>query len=156
MVLLELGVGFSFVGAQVHLSVGEQDFFLDMLFYHLKLRCFVVIELKAHAFRPEYAGKLNFYLSAVDDLLRHESDQPTIGLLLCKDKNDVVVEYALRDMSKPIGVARWETKLVESLPKELEGTLPTVEALEAELSRDTGADPHESDPGKTKKKDEGA
>ena len=135
--LLELGVGFSFVGSQVPLKVGEQDFYLDMLFYHLKLRCFVVIELKARAFEPEHAGKLNFYLSAVDDLLRHDTDQPTIGLLLCKTKDDVVVEYALRDLNKPIGVARWETKLVESLPEELRGTLPTVEELESELSRDT-------------------
>ena len=134
--LLELGVGFSFVGTQVLLKVGDQDFFLDMLFYHLKLRCFVVIELKARAFQPEYAGKLNFYLSAVDDLLRHESDQPTIGLLLCKTKDDVVVEYALRDLNKPIGVARWETKLVESLPEDLVGTLPTVEEFEAELGRE--------------------
>lgn len=133
--LLELGVGFSFVGTQVPLKVGEQDYFLDMLFYHLKLRCFVVIELKAGAFQPEYTGKLNFYLSAVDDLLRDEGDQPTIGLLLCKAKDDVVVEYALRDLSKPIGVARWKTKLVESLPDALKGKLPTVEEIEAELGR---------------------
>ncbi len=131
--LLELGAGFSFVGTQVHLDIGEQDFYLDMLFYHLKLRCYVVIELKAGPFKPEYAGKLNFYLSAVDDLLKHESDEPTIGILLCKSKNDIVVEYALRDMKKPIGVSGWETKLVESLPKELEGALPTIEELEDEL-----------------------
>jgi len=132
--LLELGAGFSFVGTQIPLQVADQDFYLDMLFYHLELRCYVVIELKATAFRPEYAGKLNFYLSAVDDLLRHESDQPTIGILLCRSRDDLVVEYALRDMSKPIGVAGWETRLVESLPQELEGRLPTVEEIEAELT----------------------
>ncbi len=133
--LVELGVGFAFMGTQVHLSVGEQDFYLDMLFYHVKLRCYVVIELKARGFKPEYAGKLNFYLSAVDDLLRHETDQPTVGILLCKTKDDVVVEYALRDMNKPIGVAGWETRLVESLPEGLKGSLPSVEELEAELAR---------------------
>ncbi|MCB9763723.1 MAG: DUF1016 domain-containing protein [Alphaproteobacteria bacterium] len=131
--LLELGVGFSFVGRQVKLDVGGQDYFLDMLFYHLHLRCFVVIELKAGTFTPECAGKLNFYLSAVDDLMRHPGDQPTIGILLCKSRNDVVVEYALRDVSKPIGVASWETRLVESLPEEFKGRLPTVEEMEAEL-----------------------
>jgi predicted nuclease of restriction endonuclease-like (RecB) superfamily len=131
--LLELGVGFSFVGSQVHLEVGDQDFYLDMLFYHLHLRCFVIVELKAGPFTPEHAGKLNFYLSAVDDRMRHESDQPTIGILLCKSKNNVVVEYALRDISKPIGVANWETRLVETLPDELRGRLPSVEEMEAEL-----------------------
>ena len=134
--LLELGVGFSFVGSQVHLEVGDQDFYLDLLFYHLHLRCFVVIELKTGRFAPEYAGKLNFYLSAVDDKLRHGSDQPTIGILLCKSRNDLVVEYALRDMSKPIGVANWETRLVESLPEEFRGSLPSVEEIEAELLED--------------------
>lgn len=132
--LLELGVGFSFVGTQVHLEVGNQDFYLDMLFYHLKLRCYVVVELKAGVFKPEYAGKLNFYLSAADDLLRHEHDQPTIGILLCKSKDDVVVEYALRDVNKPIGVAGWETQLVESLPDELKGSLPTIAQIEEELN----------------------
>jgi predicted nuclease of restriction endonuclease-like (RecB) superfamily len=131
--LLELGVGFSFVGTQVQLEVGGQDFCLDMLFYHLTLRCFVVIELKAGPFAPEYTGKLNFYLSAVDDLLRHPADQPTIGILLCKEKNNLLVEYALRDMSKPIGVANWETRLVDTLPDDLKGRLPTVEEMEAEL-----------------------
>ncbi len=131
--LLELGVGFAFVGRQVRLEVGDQDFVLDLLFYHLKLRAFVVVELKAVPFQPEFTGKLNFYLSAVDDLLRHPDDKPSIGLLLCKEKDKVVVEYALRDVNKPIGVAQWETKLVESLPKELEGSLPTVEEIEAEL-----------------------
>lgn len=132
--LMELGVGFAFVGRQVHLQVGEQDFYLDLLFYHLKLRCFVVIELKAVAFEPEFAGKMNFYLSAVDAQMRHPSDGPSLGVILCKGRDRVVVEYALRDVQKPIGVAEWETRLVASLPAELEGVLPSVEQLEAELS----------------------
>lgn len=129
--LLELGVGFAFVGNQHRLEVGGDEFFIDMLFYHLHLRCYVVVELKAVAFKPEFAGKLNFYLSAVDDLLRHADDAPTIGLLLCRGKNKVVAEYALRDMSKPIGVSEYQ--LTEALPENLRGKLPTVEELEAEL-----------------------
>lgn len=138
--LLELGVGFSFVGSQVHLEVGGDDFYLDMLFYHLRLRSYVVIELKVGEFKPEYAGKLNFYLSAVDDLLRHADDAPTIGLLLCKGKNRVVVEYALRDTSKPIGVAEWQ--LTQALPDQLAERLPRVEDLEAEVAdhRDSSED----------------
>jgi len=132
--LLELGAGFSYVGRQVHLEVAGEDFYLDLLFYHLKLRCYVVIELKANDFKPEYAGKMNFYLSAVDDLLRHPSDEPTIGLILCKTKKQLIVEYALRDSHKPIGVS--EYLLTEILPSELEGSLPTVEQLEAELGAD--------------------
>lgn len=131
--LLELGVGFAFVGRQVHLEIGSQDFYLDLLFYHLKLRCFVVVELKAVAFDPSFVGKLNLYLSAVDDLMRHPDDKPTIGLLLCRSKNRLIVEYALRDFKKPIGVAQWQTKIVKSLPKELRGSLPTIEELEKEL-----------------------
>jgi len=131
--LLELGVGFAFVGRQVHLEIGSQDFYLDLLFYHLKLRCFVVVELKAVAFDPSFVGKLNLYLSAVDDLMRHPDDKPTIGLLLCRSKNRLIVEYALRDFKKPIGVAQWQTKIVRSLPKELRGSLPTIEELEREL-----------------------
>ena len=131
--LLELGVGFAFVGRQVHLEIGSQDFYLDLLFYHLKLRCFVVVELKAVAFDPSFVGKLNLYLSAVDDLMRHPDDKPTIGLLLCRSKNRLIVEYALRDFKKPIGVAQWQTKIVRSLPKELRGSLPTIEELEKEL-----------------------
>ncbi|MEN0067454.1 MAG: PDDEXK nuclease domain-containing protein [Myxococcota bacterium] len=131
--LIELGLGFAFVGRQIHLDVGGEDFYLDLLFYHLHLRCFVVVELKVGEFTPEHVGKLNFYLSAVDDLMRHETDQPTIGLLLCKSRSDVVVEYALRDLMKPISIANWETRLMESLPAELEGRLPTIEQLEAEL-----------------------
>jgi predicted nuclease of restriction endonuclease-like (RecB) superfamily len=130
--LLELGAGFSFVGKQFHLEVGGEDFYLDLLFYHLKLRCYFVIELKTGPFRPEYAGKLNFYLSAVDDMLRHESDNPSIGLILCKDKNRLIAEYALRDISKPVGIADY--RLVEAIPEELKGSLPTIEELEAELA----------------------
>lgn len=131
--MLEMGVGFAFVGRQVHLEVSGKDYYLDLLFYHLKLRCFVVIDLKVGEFKPEYAGKMNFYLSAVDDLLCHPDDQPTIGLLLCKEKDKLTVEYALRDMRKPIGVAEWRTRLVESLPKRLRGRLPTIEQIEREL-----------------------
>ena len=134
--LMELGVGFAFVGRQVHLEVGGQDFYLDLLFYHLKLRSFVVIELKAKPFEPEFTGKLNFYLSAVDDLMRHPSDNPTIGILLCKGKNRVQVEYALRGLNEPMGVAEWQTKLVETLPEAWEGSLPSIEELEAELLDD--------------------
>ncbi len=143
--LLELGTGFAFVGRQVPLEVGNQDFQIDLLFYHLKLRCYIVVELKAVPFEPSFVGQLNLYLSAADDLLRHPDDQPTIGLLLCREKSRVVVEYALRDLKKPIGVAGWETKLVEKLPKALKGSLPTVEEIEAELSRDLdGLARHES------------
>jgi len=138
--LLELGRGFAFVGRQVHLEFESHDFYLDLLFYHLKLRCYVVIELKAVPFEPGFAGQMNMYLSAVDDLLRHKDDKPTIGLLLCRGKDRIVVEYALRDLNKPIGVAGWETTLVERLPKELKGVLPTVEEIEAELAPDARAD----------------
>ncbi len=138
--LLELGVGFAFVGRQVHLAVGEQDFYLDLLFYHLKLRCFVVVELKAVAFEPEFAGKMNFYLSAVDAQMRHPDDRPSIGLILCRGRDRVVVEYALRDVQKPIGIAEWETRVVASLPAEFEGALPSVEALEEELAADASSD----------------
>ena len=129
--LLELGVGFAFVGSQVHLEVGGEDFYLDLLFYHLKLRCFVVIELKSGAFKPEYAGKMNFYLSAVDDLLRHPDDQPSIGIILCKSKNAVVAEYTLRDTRKPIGISGF--RVTERLPANLQKSLPTIQELEDEL-----------------------
>ena len=132
--LVSLGAGFAFVGREVHLSVDDEDYYLDLLFYHLKLRCFVVIDLKMETFKPEFAGKMNFYLSAVDAQLRHSDDQPSIGLLLCRGKNRLTVEYALRDLKKPIGVAEWRTRLVESLPKKLQGSLPTVAEIEAELS----------------------
>jgi predicted nuclease of restriction endonuclease-like (RecB) superfamily len=132
--LLELGTGFAFVGRQVPLEVGDQDFLIDLLFYHLKLRSYVVIELKAVPFEPAFVGQLNLYLSAADDLLRHPDDKPSIGLLLCRSKNKVVVEYALRHLKRPIGVAQWETNIVKSLPKEFAGILPTVEEIEAELA----------------------
>ena len=129
--LIELGVGFAFVGSQVPLEVGGEDFRLDLLFYHLKLRCFVVIDLKMGPFKPEYAGKMNFYLSAVDDMLRHPEDKPSIGLILCKAKNGIVAEYALRDVGKPLSIA--EFRYLEKLPDQLKGTLPTIEEIEAEL-----------------------
>lgn len=131
--LLELGQGFAFVGRQVHLEIGDTDFYADLLFYHLRLRCFVVIELKVGDFDPSYLGQLGMYMSAVDDLLRHADDKPTIGLILCKTKNNVVAEYALRGYTAPIGVAEWRTTIAESLPADLETSLPTVEELEAEL-----------------------
>jgi len=129
--LLELGNGFAFVGNQYHMEVGGQDFYIDLLFYHLNLRCFIVIELKNTAFKPEYTGKLNFYLSAVDDMLKHETDNPSIGLLLCKEKNNIIAEYALREINRPIGVS--EYKLVEKLPSELENALPSVEDIEKRI-----------------------
>lgn len=131
--LLELGAGFSFVGRQVHLEVGGQDFYIDLLFYHYKLRCFIVVELKATDFKPEFAGKINFYLSVVDDKMKHPDDKPSIGLLLCKGKNKVVAEYALRGINKPIGISQYETAIVESLPNELKSSLPSIEELEQEL-----------------------
>ena len=131
--LLELGAGFAFVGRQVHLEVGGDDFFIDLLFYHLKLRCYVVIELKAEKFKPEHLGQLSFYITAVDRQVKAEQDAPTIGLLLCKSKNEVVAEYALGDTSQPMGVA--EYKLLESLPKELQTNLPSIEQIERELGK---------------------
>jgi predicted nuclease of restriction endonuclease-like (RecB) superfamily len=132
--LLELGQGFAFVGRQYPLQVSNDDFYLDLLFYHLKLRCFVVVELKKGKFKPEYAGKVNFYCSVVDDLLRHESDQPTIGLILCQTTDRVLAEYALRDVHKPIGVADYE--FTRALPQELASSLPSIEEIEAELQND--------------------
>lgn len=116
---------------QVHLEVGGDDFYIDLLFYHLKLRCYVVIEVKSKKFKPADAGQLNFYLSAVDDLMRHSDDQPTIGIIICKDKNEAVAEYALRDIEKPMGISGYE--ITKALPENLKGSLPTVEELEAEL-----------------------
>jgi predicted nuclease of restriction endonuclease-like (RecB) superfamily len=129
--LLELGAGFAFVGRQVHLDVGGEDFYIDLLFYHLKLRAYVVIELKTGDFKPEHTGQLSFYLNAVDLQLKAAADGPTIGLLLCKSKNRVVAEYALRDTNKPIGVAEYQ--LVAALPKDLEASLPSIEQIEREL-----------------------
>jgi predicted nuclease of restriction endonuclease-like (RecB) superfamily len=129
--LLELGAGFAFVGRQVHLEVGGDDFFIDLLFYHLKLRCYVVIELKADKFKPEHLGQLGFYLTAVDRQIKSEQDSPSIGLLLCKSKNKVVAEYALGDKNQPMGIA--EYKLLESLPEPLQTNLPSIEQIEREL-----------------------
>ncbi|HEY6271641.1 MAG TPA: PDDEXK nuclease domain-containing protein [Terriglobales bacterium] len=133
--LLELGVGFAFVGSQYPLEVGGQEFRIDLLFYHLRLRAYVVIDLKMQDFQPEFGGKMNFYLSAIDDLLRHPDDQPSIGIILCKSKNKIVAEYALRDLRKPVGVS--EYRLTEALPKRLRASLPSVEELEASLKHDS-------------------
>lgn len=130
--LLELGVGFAFMGSQYHLEVGGEDFYIDLLFYHVRLRCYVVIDLKVVDFKPEFAGKMNFYLAAVDDLLRHAGDQPTIGIILCKTQNRTIAEYALRDMQAPLGVATYQ--LTEALPADLKGSLPTIEELEVTLT----------------------
>ncbi len=130
--MVELGVGFAFVGSRVHLDVGGDDFYLDLLFYHLKLRCFVVIDLKTGKFIPEYVGKMNFYLAAVDDTLRHDDDQPSVGIILCRQKNNVIVEYSLRDVNKPIGVP--EYRLTTALPDEIASQLPSVEQLQKELA----------------------
>lgn len=130
--LLELGTGFSFVGQQVGLKVDDQDFFIDLLFYHIKLKAYVVIELKAIEFKAEFAGKMNLYLSAVDDQMRTESDNPTIGLLLCKSKSEIIAEYALRGTTQPIGIAQYD--LNKAIPDELEPNLPTIEKIEKELS----------------------
>jgi predicted nuclease of restriction endonuclease-like (RecB) superfamily len=129
--LLELGQGFAFVGRQFQLVVGESDFYVDLLFYHLKLRCFIVIDLKKGEFKPEYAGKMNFYLAVVDDKLRHATDAPSIGLILCQDRNQIVAEYALRGATSPIGVSEYE--LTRALPANLRSALPTVEEIESEL-----------------------
>lgn len=129
--LLELGAGFAYVGRQVPLRVGKSDFYIDLLFYHLKLRSYVVVELKTTAFEPEFAGKLNFYLTAVDRQVRSEQDNPTVGILICKSKDKVVVEYALSDIHKPIGVS--EYKLTQSLPKSIKSSLPSIKEIEKEL-----------------------
>ena len=136
--LLELGQGFAFVGRQYHLDVEEEDFYIDLLFYHLQLRCFIVIDLKIGPFKPDYAGKMNFYCSVVDDRLKHDSDNPTIGLILCQDKKKILAEYALRGMSKPIGVSEYE--LTRTLPDELKSSLPSIEELEKELAEKTLAE----------------
>lgn len=129
--LLELGAGFSYLGRQYRLEVGGDEFFIDLLFYHVRLHCYVVVELKTVKFKPEFAGKLNFYISAVDGILKTEQDAPTIGILICKSKNDTVVEYALRDVNKPIGVS--EYVITQQLPDELKSSLPSIEEIEAEL-----------------------
>ena len=131
--LLELGQGFAFVGRQVHIEVGDQDFYIDLLFYHLKLRCYVVIELKACDFEPGFIGQLNMYQNVVDDILRHPDDKPTIGLLLVKGKNKTVVEYSLAGYQNPIGVAEWKNQIAQALPEELKSSLPSIEEIEKEL-----------------------
>jgi predicted nuclease of restriction endonuclease-like (RecB) superfamily len=135
--LVELGTGFAFVGRQVHMEVGDNDFYIDLLFYHLKLRCFVVIDLKVGPFKAEYAGKMNFYLNAVDDRMKHASDQRSIGLILCEGKNKIVAEYALRGMDKAIGVSDYQ--LTRALPKKLQSALPSIAQLEKELSQTKSA-----------------
>ncbi|WP_252177108.1 PDDEXK nuclease domain-containing protein [Endozoicomonas sp. 4G] len=129
--LLELGAGFSYMGKQFHIQVGQRDFFIDLLFYHVRLHCYVVVELKTVDFEPEHAGKLNFYIRAVDEQLRKEGDTPTIGILLCKNKDKLVAEYSLSDMQKPIGVSEYQ--LTQSLPENLQSQLPSVEDIEQEL-----------------------
>ncbi|MBK0384244.1 DUF1016 family protein [Pedobacter sp. SD-b] len=131
--LLELGKGFAFIGNQYHLQIADNDYYLDLLFYHIKLRCYVVIELKNTKFIPEFTGKLNFYLSAVDSMIKDKSDNPSIGILLCKDKNNIEAEFALRDMNKPMGIS--ELRLVENLPDNLKSSLPTIQELEDELKK---------------------
>ncbi|KIM05649.1 MAG: hypothetical protein KN64_02125 [Sulfurovum sp. AS07-7] len=132
--LLELGKGFAFVGKQYHLEIAGVDRYIDLLFYHIELKCYVVIELKNKKFIPEYAGKLNYYISAVDTMLKKENDNPTIGIVLCRDKNNIEAEFALRDINKPIGVSEFELKLTEVLPENLRSSLPTIEEFEAQLS----------------------
>jgi len=141
--LLELGAGFAFVGRQVNIEVGGDDFFLDLLFYHLKLRCYVVIELKAGKFKPEHLGQLSFYLTAVDAQVKDEQDNPTIGILLCQTKNKVVAEYALRENAQPLGIAAYE--LVSSLPSDLRTSLPSIEQIEQELAEVTTDSPGEKE-----------
>lgn len=131
--LLELGSGFAFVGSQYHIEISKKDFYIDLLFYHLELRCYIVIELKTGDFKPEYAGQLNFYLSAVDSRIKNKDDNPTIGIILCKNKNRIIAEYALRNMTKPMGVS--EYKLSRVIPEKLRKALPTVEEIEQELKK---------------------
>lgn len=132
--LLELGSGFAFVGRQVPIRVANEDYRLDLLFYHIKLRCYFLIELKSVKFKPEFAGQMNFYLAAIDDIMRNPGDNPTIGLILCKGKDRLVVEYALRNNLSPIGISNFETTLVESLPENLKNSLPSIEEIEAEAT----------------------
>jgi len=129
--LLELGAGFAFIGRQYKLQVSDKDFYIDLLFYHIKLRCYVVIELKAIEFKPEFAGKLNFYISAVDDLLVTAQDKPTIGILICKSKDKTIVEYALKNMQHPLGVSEYQ--LTQQLPESFQSSLPSIEEIEKEI-----------------------
>jgi len=138
--LLELGAGFAYIGRQVPLQVGTREFFIDLLFYHTRLHCYLVVELKNVDFEPEHVGKLNFYIKAVDAQLRREGDEPTIGLLLCKSRDKLVVEYSLSDVHKPIGVSEYQ--ITQSLPEELKSSLPSVEEIEAEFSQEIGENGH--------------
>jgi predicted nuclease of restriction endonuclease-like (RecB) superfamily len=147
--LLELGVGFAFVGRQYPLQISNQDFRIDLLFYHLHLHCYVVIEIKTGPFKPEYAGKMNFYLAAVDDLLRQQLDKPSIGIILCKSKNRVIAEYALRDVKKPMGVSAY--RVLEELPAAYRRSLPAASQLSAQLTQD-GAIPRKVLPPASKKR----
>ena len=139
--LIELGAGFAFVGRQYRLEVSDRDFYIDLLFYHLKMRCFVVIDLKKGEFLPEYAGKMNFYCSAIDDILKHPTDQPTIGLILCQEKNRLFAEYSLKDINKPIGISEYD--LTRALPENMKGSLPSVEEIEIELMEKLNLKPEE-------------
>ena len=131
--LIELGSGFAFVGRQYKLEIGDDEFYIDLLFYHLKLRCFIVVELKKGKFKPEYSGQVNFYCSAIDGILAQKDDKPTIELILCQEKNEIVAEYSLRNMTQPIGISEYQ--LTEVLPKEFESSLPTIEEIEQELKQ---------------------
>lgn len=131
--LIELGSGFAFVGRQYKLEIGDDEFYIDLLFYHLKLRCFIVVELKKGKFKPEYSGQVNFYCSAIDGILAQKDDKPTIGLILCQEKNEIVAEYSLKNMTQPIGISEYQ--LTEVLPKEFESSLPTIEEIEQELKQ---------------------
>ena len=135
-VLLELGNGFSFIGNQYKLTVGDEDYFIDMLFYHTKLHCYIVIELKNTKFKPEYAGKVNFYLSAVDDLIKDERDNPSIGIILCREKDKFSVEYSLKDINKPIGVSSYE--ISKYLPDDVLKSLPTEEDINLHIDLEEG------------------
>lgn len=135
--LIELGKGFAYLGRQYHLTVSNKDFYIDLLFYHIELRCFVVVELKAGEFEPKDAGQLNFYLTVVDKQLKKKEDNPTIGILLVKTKDNLIAEYALQDIKKPMGIAGYSTELINSLPKELKSSLPTIEEIEAEFENAT-------------------
>lgn len=128
---MELGAGFAFITRQYRLSIENEDYYIDLLFYHTRLHCYVVVELKADKFKPEFTGKLNFYVSAVDNMLKEEKDNQSIGILICKSKNKTIVEYALKDINKPIGVSEYQ--IMRILPDEYKSSLPTIEEIEAEL-----------------------
>lgn len=133
--LMELGAGFAFIQRQYQLEVDDQDFYIDLLFYHVKLHCYATYELKAEEFKPEHAGKMNFYLAALDANLKTKQDNPSIGIILCKKKSKIIAEYAFRNCATPIGIATYETQIVRALPKELKGSLPSVAEIETELTR---------------------